>query len=399
MSTLIKKYIPDTPNNIIGQDKQIKELQDYISNYNSQRYKALLLHGPTGSGKTSSILAIANQLNLEIVELNASDYRKPDQIELKVGNALKQQSLFSKGKLILIDDIDGLSGTKDRGGVKAILKLVETSIFPIIFTAINIFQDKLKPLAKKSKKIEFSMLDSNSIYQILKSICDKEKIDYDEEGIKSLSYISSGDARSAINDLESLSSNKITQESTKELGDRNRKDTMHNALNKIFKTTKISTSINSFENVDEDMDKQLLWLDENLPHEYKQPEDLANAYDSLSKADIFKRRIRRRQYFRFMVYINAFLTAGVSTSKKQKYPTPQNYKESKRILKMWIANMKQSKKKSIATKISEKSHSSQNQILKTLIPHIKLMSRDKEFKENLIQEFELDDSEVSWLTK
>jgi len=147
------------------------------------------------------------------------------------------------------------------------------------------------------------------------------------------------------------------------------------------------------------MDKQLLWLDENLPHEYKNPEDIANAYDCLSKADIYKRRIRRRQYYRFMVYINAFLTAGIATSKEQKYSTPPNYKESKRILKMWISNMKHSKKKSIASKISEKSHSSQKQILKSLIPHLQNMTRNNKFKENLIQEYELDESDVSWLNK
>ena len=66
---------------------------------------------------------------------------------------------------------------------------------------------------------------------------------------------------------------------------------------------------------------------------------------------------------------------------------------------MWISNMKQSKKKSIASKISEKTHSSQKQILKSVIPHLQNMSRNNKFKENLIHEFELDESEASWLNK
>ena len=68
---------------------------------------------------------------------------------------------------------------------------------------------------------------------------------------------------------------------------------------RFYKSTDPNVAITAFENVEEKLDQQLLWIDENLPKEYTKPEDLAKAYDKLSKADVFNRRIRRWQHYRF----------------------------------------------------------------------------------------------------
>src|SRR3989338_8658718 len=109
----VQKYAPkfeDIPHDT-------KVLLDFVSNYSKQKKRALLLHGPSGTGKTAAIHALAKKLNLELVEVNASDYRKADEIELKIGGAVKQMSLFGTGKLIFIDEVDGFAGNEDRGGI------------------------------------------------------------------------------------------------------------------------------------------------------------------------------------------------------------------------------------------------------------------------------------------
>ena len=108
MEPWTKQYTPSKLDEIEGQDTAIEQLQEYVKNF--KRGKALLLWGPSGCGKTCSAHAIAKELNLEIIEVNASDFRNKDQIDATVGNASKQMSLFSKGKIILVDEIDGLSG-------------------------------------------------------------------------------------------------------------------------------------------------------------------------------------------------------------------------------------------------------------------------------------------------
>ena len=159
-------------------------------------------------------------------------------------------------------------------------------------------------------------------------------------------------------------------------------------------------AVNAFENVDEDFDKRFLWLDQNLPLEYQKPEDLARAYDFLSKADVFKGRIRRWQHWRFLVYMNIFMTAGIAVSKDEKYSGLTSYKPTTRILKLWRANMKYQKRKSIASKIAEKTHTSSKRALQDTLPYLTVIfKKNKKIAGQIAQEFELDKDEVEWLKK
>ena len=396
------KYQPKTAKEIIGQDSGIKKLRDFVVNFKRQKKNAALLYGPSGTGKTISAYAIAKELNLEILEVNASDVRNADQINSLLGSAIGQMSLFSKGKLILVDEIDGLSGTKDRGGLQAITKLIEKSSFPIILTATNPWDYKFNNLKRRAEMIEFIPLDYLSIFEILKNICSKEKIRYEEEILKGLARRAGNDARAAINDLQTLSmeAKELTKESLEELGERNKLDSMLNALVKIFKSTDPKVAITAFDTVEENLDQQLLWIDENLPREYTNPEDLAKAYDKLSKADVFNRRIKRWQHWRFLVYINALITAGIAVSKKEKYRHFVQYKPTGRLLKLWWAKQKAMKKKAIAEKIGEKTHTSTKQALKNTLPYMQIVFRkNKSFREQLTEELDLSMEEVEWLRK
>ena len=399
MQPLIHKYVPETTKEIFGQEEVVSKLKNFIIDFKKEKKNSALIYGPSGTGKTCSVYAIANELGLEVIEVNASEFRNAEQINLKVGNAIKQRSLFAKGKIILADEIDGLSGHEDRGGIQAIVKIIEGSTFPIILTATNPFDNKFSSLRSKSNMIEFKALDYLSIFKILKKICDNEKIKFDEEVLKALARRAGGDARAAINDLQNLTQEKkeLSKESLEELADRNKTENIMTALNKIFKTTDLKVAISAFDNVEEDLDEQLLWIDENLPKEYTKPEELAKAYEMLSKADVFNRRIRRWQHYRFLVYINALITAGIASAKNEKYGKLIEYKPTGRILKLWWASQKAAKKKAIAEKIASKTHSSKKEILKSTMPYLPVMFKNKDMKNKIINELDLDEEEVEWL--
>ena len=73
------KYQPKITSDIVGQSIAIAAIKDKISKYNDKKIrKALLLYGPSGTGKTSSIYALANELDLELIEVNASDVRNTE---------------------------------------------------------------------------------------------------------------------------------------------------------------------------------------------------------------------------------------------------------------------------------------------------------------------------------
>ena len=116
---LLNKYKPKKLNEIIGQDNAISKLRKAVN-----EKKAVLIYGVPGIGKSSSIYTLAHNLDYEIIEINASDYRNKDQIDKKVGSSSRQQSLFSKGKIILIDEIDGLN-KDDRGAVQEIINIIK----------------------------------------------------------------------------------------------------------------------------------------------------------------------------------------------------------------------------------------------------------------------------------
>jgi len=143
----------------------------------------------------------------------------------------------------------------------------------------------------------------------------------------------------------------------------------------------------------------LLWIDQNLPFEYVKAEDLARAYDKLSKADVFNRRIRRWQHWRFLVYINALITAGVAVSKDEKYKKFVQYKPTGRLLKLWWAKQKGMKKKAIAGKIAEKTHSSVREVLKDIEYFKVIFKKNKEMGKAIAEYVDLDKEEVSWLRK
>ena len=67
------------------------------------------LWGDSGTGKTATAVALAHELGLELIEVNASDSRNKEAIGSLIGGAVNQGSLFGTGKLILVDEVDGLS--------------------------------------------------------------------------------------------------------------------------------------------------------------------------------------------------------------------------------------------------------------------------------------------------
>jgi len=395
MKPWIYKYRPKKTDDIIGQKRAVTELGAFI-----KKGGTAFLYGPTGIGKTASVHALAQEQDFELLEMNASDFRKKDHINSIIGNSIKQQSLFNKPKLILIDEVDGISGRKDYGGLAAITKILSISTFPIILTANDPYDSKFKALRKKCKMIEFDALDYTAVHQTLASIADAEGVKYDESALKSLARMAGGDMRAAINDLQSLTTDReLTKDDLDILSQRDQTETIQQALLKIFKTTDLSVAIPALYNVNDDLEKTMLWVDENLPKEYE-GKDLARAYEWVSKADIFLRRIRRWQYWRFLVYVNAFLTGGIATSKEKRNPKIIEYVQTKRLLKIWMSNMKNQKRKSILKKIADATHVSTKRALNDTFPYVKKIFQNNPRESTRIAEFlELEKDEVAWLKR
>ena len=394
------KHSPKKLGDVQGQNKSVAALQRFVEDF--PKKKAALLYGPSGSGKSSAAVAIAKEYDLELIELNASDFRNEAEINNRVRNAVTQGSLFGKKKLILIDEIDGVSGTYDRGGVNAVAKIIDMTNYPIIITANNAYDRKLSSVRKKSEMIEFTSLRYTSINALLKKIADDERIEYEDKALLNIATRSSGDARSAIIDMQATldENNKVTESAVSELDDRDRDEKIINALLKVFKTTSEDTARNSFDAVQENYDDLFLWVDENLPHEYKKPIDLFRAYERICRADVMRSRIRRRQHWRFLSYIYYYLTVGIATAKDEKYAGFARLRPTNRILKMWMSNNKRAHMKHIAEKLAPAVHESTKSLMKENIFYIKAMAKNNpEMMKHLTEEYDLEENEIAWLKK
>ncbi len=354
-SNLAEKYRPTSYKHIIGQEKAVFAIKEFLKEFPKKR--ALILYGPAGTGKTSLAIATAKENNLEIFELNASDLRNRAQLEERLKPATEQSSLFKKGKILLMDEVDGVTGT-DIGGIPELVRLIITTSFPIIMTCNDVWQSKLSPVRAKSKLIEMKPLSLPQITKILRKVSEKENINENIYFLNQISIKSQGDVRAALNDLQAYTSgDNIFIDTTEK---RDVEQNIFTILRRLFKER--SDFLNLFDSSSLSLDEILLWIEQNIPKEYRN-EALASAYYALGNADVFRGRIYRHQSWRFLIYQNIFQSAGISYSKK----TPNNgftsYERPKRILKIWLNNQRSAKKKSIAIKYAHLVHCSTKRVL------------------------------------
>ncbi len=308
----------------------IKKITQFIEDFKPG--KALLLYGAPGSGKTTTLNLIGNHFDYEVFELNASDSRNKKAIDATIGDVIKQRSLFNKKKLILVDEVDGVSGLDDRGGVAELSKFVKTSKYPIVFTANDGDSDKIKPLKKVATFINFENQSKELLEGIAVRIFESEKISYDKIELEEfIEERNTTDIRGFINDLQaSVCNSEFEPQENLEIRDYKKK--IENLLEKIYFSYPEDTYKSTF-NTNVPLDDIFLYLEENTPNAYAKAA-LITAFNEISKADIFKGRIMKWQYWRFLVYVNFYLTFGVSAAKTEPRKTP--VKKNSRILKKWI---------------------------------------------------------------
>ncbi|MEK6945249.1 MAG: replication factor C large subunit [Nanoarchaeota archaeon] len=389
----VEKYRPKKFIEVKGQDVAIEKIKQFVDHFKKgaslpkKPKKSMILYGPPGTGKTTLAHVAAKEANSELFELNASDMRDRERLREILKPAIEQKSLVKENKIILVDEVDGISKV-DWGGLPELLVLVETSVYPVIITANDIWDRRFSVLRQKSEITQLKEIDYKTISSILTEIAKKESLKVNPETITQISIKSKGDLRAAINDLQSIS--RLGGEAYFTFDDRNKEVDIFNALRLIFKGKPSEETLRVFDSVNLPLDDIILWVEENIPAEY-QGEELAKAFESLSKVDLFKGRIYKQQYWRFMVYENIFLGYGISAAKKGTKTGFTSYKKPERILKIWLHNQKVAKKKSIAQKYALKVHIGEKRamhdfpILKNIIKSSKAIQKELKLTEEEIE--------------
>ncbi len=175
-----EKYRPTKIEQFLGNEESRTVIVKWLSNWTFGA-KPLLLIGPPGIGKTTFVTVISRQFNFDLIELNASDVRNSSQLESIIIPILNNSSLHGKEILLFLDEIDGISGREDSGGVDFITKLLKNPSVPVIMAA-NTLNIKIKPLAKIARVINLSPVSKQLLFIFLNHVLKNEnkKLEYSD---------------------------------------------------------------------------------------------------------------------------------------------------------------------------------------------------------------------------
>lgn len=163
--------------------------------------KPLLLIGPPGVGKTTLVHALARQLDYDLIEMNASDTRNRDQLEQLIIPILVNTSIFGKNILLFLDEVDGISGREDTGGIESIVRIMKQPTIPVIMAA-NSRDAKIKELAKVCKTIEFNAVTPRLLMLLIDHVLNHQKKKLNLSEKTSIVDKAHGDVRLLLNILQ-----------------------------------------------------------------------------------------------------------------------------------------------------------------------------------------------------
>ncbi len=355
-------YRPTNLGQIVGNENAVDALRDWFDSWSQKApRKVALLHGPAGTGKTSSVMALAKERGYELVEMNASDTRNKDAILRIAGASAREGTLTggAKGKrILLIDEVDGITGREDRGGVKSLIDVITEAAVPIICTANDAYNQKLKALRKVSKVIAYYPVNEESILKVLKKITRLQKVELGAENLNFLAENAQGDLRSAINDLEGaalqIKAGKTTDIELLHTYRDQTKD-IQKALVDLFNSQNFNEGKRAIDGVKMKYDELLLWIFENA-YLHTSDEQLANTYETLASADRFLGRIRRRQSWKLLSYFFDLVSGGVAVEVDKPHRQIKQYTFPSKIGMYAQTRFSRALRDSVASSMAERTH-------------------------------------------
>ncbi|NIR86291.1 replication factor C large subunit, partial [Candidatus Bathyarchaeota archaeon] len=375
------KHKPRTLSEVVGNEKAIRKLVGWINSWNKgvPKKRAAFLHGPPGVGKTVAVEALAYDLKMELVEKNASDYRTADAVKRFAGLASQYATLYGGKRVVLLDELDGITGTADRGGVRAVIETIKTARCPVVLIANNAYDPRFSTLRRYCLLVEFKKPTIFQVMKRLKKVCASEGIKADERVLKLIAERSGRDVRSAINDFQALAQGRrrLTYEDVAWLAERDRKEVIFKVLRTIFYARNCVDAKRAIDAADVDIDMLFQWVYENAPHQLTDARDLTNAMDALARADVYRGRIRATQDWKLLRYVIDLMTAGVAMSRQRTKPSgwvPFRFPERIR----WLARTKKKRKllRLIGMKIRRRMHVSSVRAVKEILPYIRVIFED-----------------------
>ncbi|EMA39418.1 replication factor C large subunit [Halococcus morrhuae DSM 1307] len=397
-----EKYRPSTLSEVRGNNKARDAFAEWAETWEEHR-EAIVLHGAPGVGKTSAAHALAADMDWPTIELNASNQRTKSVVERVAGEAAKSGTLTggSAGRrLVIMDEADNLHGNVDRGGSRAITGLVKEASQPMVLIA-NEFYDMSKSLRNACETIEFRDVSARSILPVLRDICRREDVAYDDDALDAIAERNSGDLRGAVNDLQALaeSAETLTVDDVV-TSDRDKTTGIFDFLDALIKEEDAEGALRSSYDVDETPDDLINWIEDNVPKDYAGAE-LADAFDNLANADRWLGRVRATQNYSYWRYAGDAMTAGVAASRRESKGGWTRYGPPSYWSKLGRSRATRDKRDYIARKIATTSGTSMANARREIMPFLATMTHhctNRELTVSMAARYDMDAEHVAFVT-
>jgi replication factor C large subunit len=321
-----EKHRPRTVQEMVGNENArlaaIKWLAGWVSGS-----RPLLLVGPPGTGKTTLVHALARQLDYDVVEMNASDMRNKEALQARITPVFQNTAnLIGKKIMLFLDEVDGISGREDTGGLDILIDLMKEPTVPVIMAA-NEKSLKIRKLVKACKMVEFSPVPSRLLLLLLDHILQSEGVKLGPGDRTSIVDNSRGDIRSLLNSAQSRAAGYSTI-SNKDVVDVD----IAYAINGYFNAGSMEQAMQFITKADvlypdpryrptspEERRKDMLAaLFSSIVSSQIEQHDLALLLDVLSRADMMVGRANASRQWHLLKYINSMIATGLYERSRQK---------------------------------------------------------------------------------
>jgi replication factor C large subunit len=368
------RYRPAKPEDIAGQQEAVKEVRRLLASWKPGT--GIILSGPPGTGKTLLAELLAAERGDFLVRMDASDARSAKEVGETISESVRQQTLFHRGRLILMDEVDSMSGRVDRGGAKGIAKIIEVSRYPVLICANDIHDPKLRELKKVCKRVRMGKVPRDAIASYLRKVAKKEGVKVSDDILNGLARWSDGDMRSALLDFQmlSLGTREIDDEQFTSIGFRERKKELEDMLLGLMRTPSVNANRKAIRECDTDPDDIFLWLESNIYRTTTDADFIAEAYDKLSIADIYRGRVMKQQNWRFKAYM-IDLMSGIASLRKGEFIKPESLRYPDRIALLARTRFRRMLMEPVVQKIAERTHCSMRAANFEYMPYIMFFAR------------------------
>ncbi|XP_068561564.1 replication factor C subunit 1 isoform X2 [Cebidichthys violaceus] len=285
-------------------------------------YKAALLSGPPGVGKTTTAALVCEELGFSYVEMNASCCRSKNNLKEVVAESLNNTSIesFYKGTsekvsskhVLIMDEVDGMAGNEDRGGIQEMIGLIRNSKIPIICMCNDRNHQKIRSLANYCFDLRFQRPRVEQIKGAMMSLAFKEGIKIPPPALNEIILASNQDVRQVIHNLSMWSAKDkvMTYDQCRSDAASARKDMKmgpFDVCRKVFAAGEETSHMSLIDKSDlffHDYSLAPLFVQENYLHVRPKAAGgdlkshlmlLSKTADSISDGDLVDRQIRSRQ--------------------------------------------------------------------------------------------------------